>query len=263
MDDEPMGVFAISHEQEIQRSLIERLYHPWDEPPRTIRGNPVPPDALERTVQRVLGDPERAVIPLVPPRIPRDEGRMKMALPQASPMIMLWLSPVPGYVVGDDREASPPPVYHEWHVFSQPIMRYAMLLSPPPGHSMQMTREDDSMRFMDSGERVLHILEGSFGFGGEDVEFVDPNLVDPRSRAWGVTYYGPELVERIGRERIKTAPAHKVVPDPTTGGIWLHLDPLPFIDSPRKTTRRHEVEQHLDLATLFPNQPVEAEGVAD
>jgi hypothetical protein len=109
-----------------------------------------------------------------------------------------------------------------------------------------------SRLFVEECHRILELLDASFGFGGDLPALRDPGITDPRSRVWGVTYYGPKLAQEIGLERLKTAPAHKVEVQ-EDGGVWLYLDELPLVPSPQVDARKDAVEQHLGLRERFPN----------
>lgn len=114
---------------------------------------------------------------------------------------------------------------------------------------------ENSPHLIDAGRRVAEIIGAPFAFGDDRDAFVDPDLFDPRSRAWGITYYGPDLVNVIGRVRIESAPAAQVEFEPD-GGAWVLLMPYdPFETSMTKEKVRAAVETHLDLAKLFPNVP--------
>jgi hypothetical protein len=68
-----------------------------------------------------------------------------------------------------------------------------------------------------------------------------------RQYAWGVSIYGPELVEKIGREKLLKTPAYKVEELPW-GGVWVQVAENPFT-APAETKRA--VEKYLELKKVF------------
>jgi hypothetical protein len=67
---------------------------------------------------------------------------------------------------------------------------------------------------------------------------------DLRSRAWGVTVYGPNLVKALGKSRLATVPAYWVE-ELDWGGYWIQLAENPC---DAKATHRKKAEQHLGLS---------------
>ncbi|HUR26288.1 MAG TPA: hypothetical protein VM327_09780 [Candidatus Thermoplasmatota archaeon] len=113
-------------------------------------------------------------------------------------------------------------------------------------------RRRESGRFLATAQAVARLLRPSFVAIDDMAAFEGPGLHDPRSRAWGVTYYGPDLVEALGGPGIvRSSPAWRVEED--ASGFWVHLDETPFVDSGQRAARREAVEAHLDLAGRFPN----------
>lgn len=75
-----------------------------------------------------------------------------------------------------------------------------------------------------------------------------PNrTLDLRRFAWGVTIYGPELVERIGREKLLKTPTYKVEELPW-GGVWVQVTENPFLAD---AADKRAVETYLDLKNVF------------
>lgn len=72
--------------------------------------------------------------------------------------------------------------------------------------------------------------------------------MDLRSRAWGATVYGPELVKHVGREKLRSAPAFKV-DELAYGGVWLQASENPFAVPP---AAKRAIVKHPGLAALFP-----------
>ena len=72
---------------------------------------------------------------------------------------------------------------------------------------------------------------------------------DPRKHVFGMTFYGPEMVEEIGKEKLLSAPVYKVE-ELENGGILLQLAEQPFFPHPKKYLRG--VEEYLGLG-----QPVQ------
>ncbi|MBW1784899.1 MAG: hypothetical protein JRL30_29670 [Deltaproteobacteria bacterium] len=74
---------------------------------------------------------------------------------------------------------------------------------------------------------------------------------DPRQYVFGLTFYGKEMVEQIGKEKILSAPAYKVEEFPH-GGIMLqiHENPVCYIDWPH----RRKIISHLGLKTKKPDK---------
>jgi hypothetical protein len=69
---------------------------------------------------------------------------------------------------------------------------------------------------------------------------------DLSAYAWGVTIYGPDLVERIGRDRIMSSPAFLVKELPW-GAFWVQASENPFQPSAEK---KKELEKYLNLKQL-------------
>jgi hypothetical protein len=145
-----------------------------------------------------------------------------------------------GYVYGEP--IVPLPVFSSSHL--RFAVAYKMDSESIPSNPLV------SRLFLQECRRIRKLLNASFGFGDDLPAFRDPSVTDPRSRAWGVTYYGPKLVQEIGLERLKTAPAHKVEVE-DNGAVWLYLDELPFVPSPQMEARKDAVEQHLGLRERF------------
>ena len=92
--------------------------------------------------------------------------------------------------------------------------------------------------------RAIDALRPDFAFVDHYFMNVSGRIgVDLRTCAWGVTVYGPDLVRKIGKDRLLTAPAYRVEEFPW-GGIWLQPEENPFLASGESKRR---VEEHLGL----------------
>ena len=70
---------------------------------------------------------------------------------------------------------------------------------------------------------------------------------DPQKYVFGMTFYGPKIVDEIGRERLLTAPVYKVE-ELENGGFLLMLGEQPFFPHPK--SYREAVGNHLGLTPL-------------
>lgn len=231
------AMFVMLHRARMTRSLAENLIFPWDGPRLTTRGTPVDPTAIATLIENAVSG-KVPVLNMVPPRRAVDEKRFPGA-----PLYILFLDRA------DELELSTDPeVIFTYRVLAALTPPYATLFANDTNNA-DLASGEGSARFLDACERTARTLDAHFAFGDEDGVFMDPDLADARTRAWGLAYYGPEMSERIGRERLRSAPAHRVTEE--RGGFWVQLDELPFAPSKRKEERRAALEEHLGLGKLF------------
>lgn len=98
--------------------------------------------------------------------------------------------------------------------------------------------------------RFARALQPAFGFVddfGSNIFRPDRRETDLRRFGWGAAIYGPQLVARIGEERIRTAPAWRVERF-DWGGYWVQAEENPFQASTRAKTT---IAEHLQLADMF------------
>lgn len=234
----PGPILAIAHRTQYSEENVLHLVNLY----------PLPPYLDERRVREHVKDvfrwPGVHSVFFGPPEVPDRDPRFRASVPFS----FGWgkLTGYQKYPEGQEGEARLFPM----RVFAEPRFEYATVTITDSG--MDVRKPSHSSLYLRAGRQALAILDGFFAFGDEQERFVDDTLSDPRSRAWGATYYGPDLVRDIGWETLRTAPAWSVERD-TRGGAWVLLAPLPFVPSEAKERRRRAVEIHLDLTRRFPN----------
>ena len=69
---------------------------------------------------------------------------------------------------------------------------------------------------------IYETLKPEYGWGGNELD-VQGRMFDLKDYWWFITIYGPEIVDKIGREKIETLPIRKKIRC-SDGGYILLLD---------------------------------------
>lgn len=229
------GVFVLAHDATIDEELLVRLHRLWGEHARTVRGDPMPDEAVDLHARMLLRHPHELTLVLVPPLAATDAGGK-------APPFALQLAGKPSAeyaaALGLDSLTVDLPVLRAQR------LRYATLWAG----RLDVASPSGTARFLDACRRVRDALQASFAFGASVAELSEPDLVDPRGRAWGVAYYGAALARGLPLDRLD---ARAEVERDDAGGAWVKLDPVPFVDDADKDARRREVEATLGLPARF------------
>lgn len=200
----------------------------------SVHGEVQDPAQVRAWIRRDLARGDLVGVPMIPPSRASETERPSFT----------FYSPVASIVEFPGGGAEEAGTVVEWHlgVIAHAKFPYACILGP--------NGAGGDPRYLDACQRATALVSAPFAFGDDTAFFVGPDPQDPRSRAWGITYYGPDLVMALGRETLATAPAAQVVFD-DRGGAWLWLDERPFAPSKAKEERRAAVEHHLRLRERF------------
>lgn len=224
----PFPVLDALHRRSHDAHLLLDIQHTWGQ--RHGAGGPLPLEHDEQLVRKALAG-NTGILPLSPQvACPGGMGgRIDM-----NPWPVPWSG-----TRGDD----PPrvPYLEEWQYLQFSV-------GDVPIHALERYRDDIWTWFVyHAGEAALRIRP-QFCLASESDDQCVPGLRDPRVRVWPATYYGPRLVDALGRDRLLDAPAWRVE-EHATGGIWLHLHETP-LSAPEETEEvRAVVEAHLRPAT--------------
>lgn len=236
--------FVIVHDAKLTEDLLHEVVKPEITIRNTLEGNVglSGPDAFDGSDLfeqiRWVARRQEGGLPLVPHLIIEDQKYKR-------PFSMgLNIRPPPESY---DPLRGASLVYPTIPAFSSKHLRFAFITL---SEACSVRDPTISRLFLEECQRVSKLLGAFFACGDDFEPYKDPSLRDPRSRAWGVTYYGPKLVSEIGLERLRTAPAHKI--EEKDGGVWLYLEELPFVPSPQMEARRDALEHHLGLRERFP-----------
>lgn len=93
------------------------------------------------------------------------------------------------------------------------------------------TRQMDADWFIEKMQNFLPAFEPDFACGDTDVLLANRFGDNPSEAIWPLAYYGPALVQQLGRERLLKAPAWEVKED-ARGGVWLQAVQNPFTAAP-------------------------------
>lgn len=230
----------------------------WGDPPRREDGSLDEDGSGDREIEHLFG-------PSAPEWVAAEGPAFTLSLPPASPdnaRIISWADPRPisprAALIAWERSVMEFDLlkHGESEIVTLPFAprtdgRRAWVLPLRSYGEGPIEDRDDSDRYFETAVRFARVLDASFALCDHVGAGLDPAIRDPRSRAWGATYYGPALVEELGRERVLNAPARRVWPEPGKGGVWLLLDELPFCPGEAKERRRAEVEEYLGLRERF------------
>jgi hypothetical protein len=115
-------------------------------------------------------------------------------------------------------------------------------LGPFPDHD-----QDKRDFLLQVWERVVNLFQPQFALMDDfGLNVMKRRRKDLSAFAWGVTIYGPELVARVGRDRLMSAPAFQVKELPW-GGVWIQVSENPFQAPPEA---KKALEKHLNLKQL-------------
>lgn len=232
------GVFVLAHESPLTEDLIVRLHHLWGDHARTVRGDVLPEEAVRLHARMVLRHPHDVSLVLVPPRAPTDAAKVPaLALQLAGPPVAVY----PGEHGVEHLAIDLPVLRARRHQYAT-LWAGRVDTATPAG----------AARFLDACRRVRDALDAPFAFGASVAELAEPELVEPRGRAWGIAYYAPPLAEQLPLQKLDV---RTEVERDAAGGAWLRLDPMPFVDDAAKDERRRDVEARLGLGALFPDRP--------
>lgn len=245
--------FAFVHDKEWTENLLSEIIRPQITCRLAAEGNVgftldhlLDGGDLQNEIRLAAAAPVKTGSLFLVPHVVETPGEPLRRLPFKRPLAIAFKLDASkafvGYVYGG-------PI-HPLPVFSSPRLRFAVIdiMDSACSPSNPLV----SRLFLEESRRISKLLDASFGFGDDFPLFHDQGVTDPRSRAWGVTYYGPKLVNEIGLERLRSAPVHKIEEE-KDGGVWLYLDELPFVPSPQVDARKEAVEHHLGLRERFPN----------
>lgn len=108
------------------------------------------------------------------------------------------------------------------------------VMAGPTG--LDPSSSENAAWFFERVRPFIPMLEPSYGFA-DVMERVIARIGDDASQvAWPLMIFGPEEVEKFGRERLLQAPAWKVEPLPY-GGIWLQVSENPFAKPARAAVK--------------------------
>lgn len=112
-----------------------------------------------------------------------------------------------------------------------------------------MTQERDAplssqkhiQRLLDECRRACEYLKPGYGWGEHFRTLLKYEGKDPRQHIFGYNYFGPEMVKKIGKDKLLNTPIGKK--EEIAGGILLTLQENPFKDIKEDT--RKELEHYL------------------
>jgi hypothetical protein len=133
---------------------------------------------------------------------------------------------------------------------------FNMLLhfSPLSFFRQEATALDRCQQVVDVVRALCHRLGPvDYGFAHSDADFdlgSDPHTTDPTSppgayEANWLNVYGKALVDSLGRQRVRSLPAHCVEPLPCGGVLWLSTPTLAHFDSPEARRAQARCLVHL------------------
>lgn len=229
-------IIAFDHNERIDERLFLDI---WDiNGPFNIYGKAIPRATLEAEAASKVRRMDKVGFSFGITLPPREGDSQRQGL-------SVGFTRMSGMEVGGDGELQEGAIV-EFGILARSEKVMATITADPPA-------KGDS-RLIETALAVARRQRASFAFGDNALEFCDPNPSNPRSRAWGLAYYGLDLVRDLGRDRLASAPAYKVDFD-DRGGCWLWLDASPFAPSSEKEARRAAVEAHLGLRERFPDVP--------
>ena len=228
------GAFVFARGAPLTEDLLVALHRLWGGHARTVRGEPMPEEAVQLHARMLMRHPHALSVVLVPPMSAADAGR--------APPLGLQLA-------GDATMAYDAGLGVERLTLELPVLQAAPLaLATLWAGRLDASTPRGAARFLDAARRVQGALEAPFAFGASVAELAEPELVDPRQRAWGIAYYGAQMANGLPLDKLDGLAE---VERDEAGGAWVRLDPMPFVDDPDKETRRRDVERALGLRERF------------
>jgi len=111
--------------------------------------------------------------------------------------------------------------------------------------NLQESIEERCNWFIHYLKKIYLFLDAEFGWCDLFDHLAKFEGKDPRQYVFGMTFYGPNVVEEIGRDKLLCAPVYKVE-ELENGGILLMLGEQPFFPHPKRY--RAAVGKHLGLS---------------
>jgi len=112
-------------------------------------------------------------------------------------------------------------------------------------HEIQITNREQVYWFIDLMKRVFLYLDAEHCWGDHFDYLYKRRKDDARNYIFGLNFFGKKMVEKIGREKLMTAPVF-MVEEFDNGSIMLQVHEHPFCKIPEKI--RRQVGKHLGIA---------------
>ncbi len=111
-------------------------------------------------------------------------------------------------------------------------------------HHISLNHRNQVYWFIDFMKKVFLFIGSEFAWSDHFDYLLKHRNDDARQYIFGLTFYGKEMVEQIGREKLLTAPVYKVE-EFENGSIMLQLHEHPFCKIPEK--ERRPILKHLGI----------------
>lgn len=231
------AVCAIDYALPPTRALIESVCDPWGAGLRDRNGVPLDRAWHDRRCELFLRGTIDGFEVYPPPGSVESES--------SRPAYTLGLRSVSALLSANEAG---PEVEWQLGMLRRPSGTFATMWSDRRVDDLRV--ESAAERYVRTCRRVREILQGDFAFVAEEVELVEPAPIDARTRAWGLVYYGPQMLDEIGMDRIVAANPSRVERE-SDGGAWVWFHEQPFVHSFEKTRRLEEVARVLRLEEIY------------
>lgn len=211
-------------------ALLERLQRAWGPPARTD-GTPLGPEDLARERERALEGARPTLYVTAPPHAGR------------TPLLMVTRGGPMGRSVADAPEGG-------FAVAAAPLLAASPARLVVVSPSSRAPGGDATAYWEALARDLVRLLRASFACADDQERLYEPPGGDPRARAWGLAYYGPDAARRIGHERLRAAPAH--VDATPEGGWWVRVGDAPLVPGAARGRALDALARHLALDAAFP-----------
>jgi hypothetical protein len=134
------------------------------------------------------------------------------------------------------------PPFDTW--FNYDRLKYDILAFRMQSYDIRLTNRDQVYWFMDLMKKVFLYLDAEYCWCDHFDYLYKHRNHDAREYLFGLNFYGREMVEKIGKEKLLTAPVYKVE-ELDNGSIMLQLHEHPFCKIPE--SERKPILKHLGI----------------